>query len=566
MVSNRNPLAIVQVSANKNMTTGDYIYRIDQPARAMAEGQGITVINITNTSPYLRDFCFGADVLVLHLIGEHDFLPIVAERKRRKLPTVFEISDNFMAFPNESELKSWFSDPANLSTTFQLIRLSDAIQGVSDILLDRFGFLHDLRMTFENHLMDLGKAPKTSTDETVTIGWAGSGGHTEDLRAIAGVIRTICESNSQVRFSFMGSRPLYEAVFGPSEDMYLSYRKPGTLTDYFDFLGGLDIGIAPLLETPYNICRSDVKFIEYASRGVVPVLSDVGPYRKNVKHGENAFLFKDQDELKSILTSLIADPHLFIQMKHNVYNYAKNNRMEKSHAMERITFYRGLASNSSSSFPLPVEYLQKIDPGSEYYHVKQTSAEQRVIQGAIAQSEGTLNEAELLWLEAAREFPGYAFPFVCLGKHHMGSDFNKAIEYFMKALSVEPGSLRTRLLLGQAFKASGDIERAYEEFEKILQIVPEFAPALVEIALLEQETGRLDQAGMFLNKALTSNPFHAEAAFRLGKIYLKHGRDREAYDAFGIAADLIPENIVYREGMLEALLKSSSCLSAGRGV
>ncbi|MFZ7112556.1 MAG: hypothetical protein ACOWYE_12810 [Desulfatiglandales bacterium] len=566
MSSNENPLVIVQVSANKNMTTGDYIYRIDQPARAMAEIPGMTVINITNTSPYLRDFCIGADVLVIHLIGEHDFLPIVIERKRRKLPTVFEISDNFTAFPHESELKSWFSDPDNLSTTFQLIGLSDAIQGASDILLDRFGFLHEVRMTFKNNLMDLGKVPKTSTDETVTIGWAGSGGHTQDLMGIAGVIRTLCERNSQVRFSFMGSRQLYEAVFGPSEDMYLSYRKPGTLTDYFDFLGGLDIGIAPLLETPYNICRSDVKFIEYASRGVVPVLSDVGPYRKNVKHGENAFLFKDQDELKSILTSLIADPHLFIQMKHNVYNYAKNNRMERSHAMERISFYRRLISNPASFSPLPLAHLQKIDSGCEYYHVKQTPAEKKIIQGAIAQSEGALKEAELLWLEAAREFPEYAFPFVCLGKGHMRSDSNKAIEYLMKALSIEPKSLRTRLLLGQAFKVSGNIERAYKEFEKILQIVPEFGPALVEIALLEQEAGRLDHAEMFFDRALTSNPFHAEAAFRLGKIYLEQERDREASDAFGIAADLIPENIPYREAMLEVLLKSSSRLNAGTGV
>lgn len=544
---------VVQVHATGKTGIGDYVYRIGQPAQAMGKVPGIMVINLTSTSPYLKDISLRADVLVLHLIGEQDMLPIVAERKRRGLATVFEISDNFLAFPPWANIKSWFNDPINLATTFQLIRLSDAIQGVSEILLEQFSFLHDHRVVFENQIMEMGAIQETSRDEVV-IGWGGSVGHTEDMKSIAHVIQNICQGYPNVRFSFMGNRRQYEQVFGSVVNQQFLYTEPGNLSDYYRFLDGLDIGLAPLLATPYNVCRSDVKFIEYASRGVVPLVSDVGPYKKHARHGVNAFLFADAESLRNVLEMLINDRSLRQEIKEKAYDYVKNKRREDIRAGERISFYEGVAQNRSTR-PVPTQLLKRLSEGTQAYEVKQASAEGKVIQGAYLESEGRSEKARALWLEAARELPEYYFPLFCAANSLMKNNKEKAIENFRLALTINPESLRSRYLLGQALKGKQK-EAAREEFEEALQIFPDYAPAWKELAVLEKEQGSLEEAGKLMNKALEANPFYASAASELGEIYLAQARKSSAIEAFRVAANLIPDNPDYQRQVIEALMEA----------
>jgi len=552
---NRDTFLVVQVHATVNRGIGDYVYRIGQPAQAMGKLPGIMVINLTTMSPFVKDLCLGADVLVLHLIGEQDMLPIVAQRKRRGLATVFEISDNFLAFPPWANIKSWFNDPINLATTFQLIRLSDAIQGVSEILLDQFSFLHDHRVVFENQIMEMGAIQETSRDEVV-IGWGGSVGHTEDLQSIAPVVQDVCQSHPNVRFSFMGNRRQYEQIFGDVGHGKFSYTEPGNLSDYYRFLDGLDIGLAPLLATPYNLCRSDVKFIEYASRGVVPLVSDVGPYQKHARHGVNAFLFEDTASLRSILEMLINDRSRRREIKETACNYVKNERGEDIRAAERVSFYKGLAKSRSAG-QVPTKLLEPLSQGTQAYTLKQTSAERKVIEGAHLESKGRSDEARALWLEAARELPEYYFPLFCAANSLMKDNQEKAVEDFRLALRINPESLRSRYLLGKALKGKHK-QAARKEFEEALDIFPDYAPAWKELAALQKEQGSLEAAGKLMNKALEANPFYASAASELGEIYRAQERKNSAVEAFRVAANLIPDNPNYQRQVIEALIETGS--------
>lgn len=70
-----------------------------------------------------------------------------------------------------------------------------------------------------------------------------------------------------LQFLFLPYRPI-NFVFYPA----------GCLVNYLSWLDHLHIGIASLLPTEYNRCRSDVKFLEYASHSVAPLLQDLDPY------------------------------------------------------------------------------------------------------------------------------------------------------------------------------------------------------------------------------------------------------------------------------------------------
>ena len=294
------PLTIVQLSPEADQRIGDYRYRIAQPGEAMGMIPGVSLVHVTNTCPHVYEFCLAADVLVLHLISEHNLLPVVEERRRRALPRCSRSRTISSPFPPWVPFRQWFQDPEYLSTTFQLIQKANAVQGVSELLLQQFAFLNGRQRVFENHLE---KAPplRPRTGDPILIGWGGSLGHKEDIAWIAPTIREICRRHSHVRFAFMGNKRAYDEVFGPDPGPRFQYREPGSLEDYYTFLESLDIGLAPMVDTPYNRCRSDVKFIEYASRGAVPVLTGLGPYTLHTRHGENCLLFQCLDELLDLL-------------------------------------------------------------------------------------------------------------------------------------------------------------------------------------------------------------------------------------------------------------------------
>ena len=48
---------------------------------------------------------------------------------------------------------------------------------------------------------------------------------------------------------------------------------------------GWDIGLAPLLESPFNVCKSPIKVMDYAAMGMAVLASDMPVYRGSLADG-----------------------------------------------------------------------------------------------------------------------------------------------------------------------------------------------------------------------------------------------------------------------------------------
>jgi glycosyltransferase involved in cell wall biosynthesis len=67
----------------------------------------------------------------------------------------------------------------------------------------------------------------------------------------------------------------------------------------------VDVALAPLKETTFNKCKSELKIIEAAAMGKALIASDVYPYNEILRHGENALVVKEsrkRDWYKAIKT------------------------------------------------------------------------------------------------------------------------------------------------------------------------------------------------------------------------------------------------------------------------
>ena len=75
-------------------------------------------------------------------------------------------------------------------------------------------------------------------------------------------------------------------------------------------INGMDIGLMPLPDTPFNRGKCGYKLIQYMACGLPVIASPVGVNREIVEPGVNGFLAETEDEWRNALTTLARDPEL----------------------------------------------------------------------------------------------------------------------------------------------------------------------------------------------------------------------------------------------------------------
>lgn len=74
---------------------------------------------------------------------------------------------------------------------------------------------------------------------------------------------------------------------------------PMTWPDYMSYTATFpqDVGLAPMLETPFNNARSHAKLYDITRCGAAGIYSSVGPYRDNIVDGETGILLPNDPQL-----------------------------------------------------------------------------------------------------------------------------------------------------------------------------------------------------------------------------------------------------------------------------
>jgi glycosyltransferase involved in cell wall biosynthesis len=86
---------------------------------------------------------------------------------------------------------------------------------------------------------------------------------------------------------------------------------PGFVNWLTSQLPGWHIGLAPLIETPFNLCKSPIKTMDYAAMGLAVLASDMPVYRGSIADGPAGFLVaNDSAAWYAALNWLVRDEDL----------------------------------------------------------------------------------------------------------------------------------------------------------------------------------------------------------------------------------------------------------------
>jgi tetratricopeptide (TPR) repeat protein len=140
------------------------------------------------------------------------------------------------------------------------------------------------------------------------------------------------------------------------------------------------------------------------------------------------------------------------------------------------------------------------------------------------------------------EAPTFKAPYTELGiiATQEGDDA-KAMAYFSKALTLDPGYAPAHYNMGNAFAKQGRFQEAVSAYRKALENDPEFLMAYDNLAKSYIRLGNLEKALQVFRKALDLRPDFAEGLVGEGIAYHGMGRYDDAIDAYKKAVALKPE-------------------------
>lgn len=190
--------------------------------------------------------------------------------------------------------------------------------------------------------------PRDTSGRRLRIGWAGGASHARDIHMATGAVRRFMK-----RFPgwdlYIGGVDYRDRFRAPPERSYFTQwvhvtDEPRLYYRTIDF----DIGLCPLLSTQFSRSKSWVKALEYFSRGIPVVASDVEPYRRFIEHGVDGFLAKTEHEWLKYLSLLASDEGLRLKMGEAAKAKARKNTIE-AHYNDWVNVYKML-------FPVGWEY------------------------------------------------------------------------------------------------------------------------------------------------------------------------------------------------------------------
>ena len=458
--------SIVQVAPPQNVASGDYYYRVESPGRALSElDETRAVIDITNIHRQKISLMRDADILIIHHVCDPDLLPLLAERRKRGRTNVFEIWDNIDDIQPWNLTYQFWKNRENRALMYKLISVCDALQANNQGLLDRFGHLNDQQAIFPNNMSTIPLKVEKRRHEGLTIGWGGSHGHLEDLQWIVPTLVSWFKDHRDTKIAIMGSEDIFN-LFADIPVGQKIYRKPGSISKYYNFLDTIDIGLAPLQDTPYNRCRSDVKFVEYAAHGVVPVLQDLAPYQKAGVPAETRYLFKNPEQLVGLLNELVAKSALRQTVTEKALGHIKRHRLEEQHAARRLEFYVHLFKGNGK----PVRAAGPFETRAGHVPYTETDFERNLYNGLIySETRNMPKEANKCFKKAESLVPDHYLPNLFGFKCAVSPE-----EELRKSLQKNPQSLKAYLLLGEIYNEESRFEDALKIYREAIKTFPDY--------------------------------------------------------------------------------------------
>lgn len=195
--------------------------------------------------------------------------------------TVYDIDDDLLNIDESNTVPHSIYAPLRAGTQ-RNIEMSDVVTASTPKLAEYLSqFNPNVRVVRNCVPNTLPETPRRIR-YGLTIGWGGSMFHAQDWGRTNEVLQQLKRNHPSLSFRCLGAN----YMTGLTNVSTTGFTTVPKYHEELDF----HIGIAPLMDTPFNQRKSWIKTLEYAARGIPSVAANVGQYDEWIEDGVNGYL------------------------------------------------------------------------------------------------------------------------------------------------------------------------------------------------------------------------------------------------------------------------------------
>ncbi len=158
-----------------------------------------------------------------------------------------------------------------------------------------------------------------------------------------------------------------------------------------------------------------------------------------------------------------------------------------------------------------------------------------------------------LWIATGKTSPSSPNTHNNLGDMYgRWGDKQRALQEFQKAIELKPNYGDAYHNLANTYRELGQLDKALENYQKAANFNPNLWQSYQNIAALYFQSKQYDLALEFIQKAIQINPKNINLRNNLGIVYLVSGDKEKAKEIFNLVLSVDPQNQLARQGLIEA--------------
>lgn len=281
-------------------------YRMRYPAFSSGveidEAKGLPIVRLIRKSdhrPVIAPQQLDADVLVFQRPSSRELVSLIPALQAQGHAVVVDVDDDLSAI----HAKNVAAGSEEHRMVLRACQAADMVTVSTIALAQRYaphGRVRVLANCVPERLLDM---PRDADGRTV--GWAGwVGTHPEDLQVTRGAVQTALDVTG-ARFQMVGPADGVNRALQLRDSVNATGGLP--LDEYYEALGMLDVGIAPLHDSVFNRAKSRLKPLEMTARGIAVAMSPRPDYVTVHQTGVGVIVPDRSRSWRSALVNLLLD-------------------------------------------------------------------------------------------------------------------------------------------------------------------------------------------------------------------------------------------------------------------
>ncbi|MGI4795386.1 MAG: glycosyltransferase, partial [Janthinobacterium lividum] len=255
----------------------------------------------------------------------------IATCSDRDIRIILDCDDDLLSVPEDKDLDGRYRDGRDALR--RLLGAADLVTVSTPALLEAFRPLCANYCLIPNMLSARLWLPvlpqvKRAEPEKIIALYAGTITHDADLQLLREPVERIRAQHPEFELHVIGGQRTDESWFRRLEIPATAKDYPGFVSWFRAQCHQADFAVAPLVDNAFNLCKSDLKFLDYSAAGLAGIYSNVPSYGHTVLHEETGLLVGNSPaEWYSAMSRMIAEPSRRLRMAMRARAFVCEERM-----------------------------------------------------------------------------------------------------------------------------------------------------------------------------------------------------------------------------------------------